>query len=296
MIGGQNIYMENKKLIFNIVLNMTKSADFLSNIFLICNFLIGLAFLVLSFQITNQLRKRADVNLNRSHYLIITFFMLTSLSFFVNHYLFIYSISYINVIVISFTAICAWIFVHFFSKNLNIIFGLKTQGQINLIVAERTDYLKKEIEELKKKSHEFESIINSNDDVITIMSKDFKYKFLNKAFANATTFDIINFLGKTPNEILGKHPHTVMFMNKLSLVIETKDHIYYEINTYADKLGVKHFSVQMSPILDAQGNVESVITITRDISLLKLNEIKYQNLLNDYDDLSRQLEETKKGS
>lgn len=288
--------MENKKLIFDIIWNMTKNADFLSNIFLICNFLIGLAFLVLSFQITTQLRKRTDVNLSRSHYLIITFFVLTSLSFFVNHYLFIYSISYINVIVIAFTAICAWIFVHYFSKNLSIIFGLRTQSQINLIVSERTEYLRKEIEELKKKSHEFESVIDSNGDVVTIMSKDFKYKYLNRGFANTTTFDIINFLGKTPNEILGKHPHTVMFMNKLSLVVETKDHVFYEINTFADKLGVKHFSVQMSPILDAQGNVDSIITITRDISLLKLNEIKYQNLINDYDDLSRQLEESKKGS
>lgn len=288
--------MENKKLIFDIIFNMMKNAHFLTNIFLICNFLSGLAFLVLSFQIAMQLRKRSDLNLNRSHYLIITFFVLTSLSFFVNHFLFVYSISYINVIVIAFTAICAWMFVHFFSKNLNVIFGLKTQSQINLIVAERTEYLRKELEELKKKSHEFEAVINSNDDVITIMTKDFKYKFLNKSFGKATAFDTINFIGKTPSEILDKHPHTIMFMNKLSLVVETKDHIYYEINTYADNLGVKHFAVQMSPILDNNGNVESIITITRDISLLKLNEIKYQNLINDYDDLSRQLEETKKGS
>lgn len=286
--------MENKKLIYNILVNMTKNASFLSNIYLVCNFLIGFAFLVLAFQIITQLRKRTDVNLSRNHYLIITFFILTSLSFFVNHFLFVYSISYLNVLVITFTAICSWIFVHFFSKNIPVFFGLKTQSQINQIVAERVNYLKKELEDLKQKSADFENIINTTDDVITIMTKDLKYKYLNKSFANISPFDIINFIGKTPNEILGKHPHTVMFTNKLLLVLNTKETIHYDIHTFAEKVGVKHFSVTMSPIIDKEGNVESIVTITKDISVLKHTEIKYQNLLNEFDNLSRKLEETNK--
>jgi PAS domain S-box-containing protein len=290
------IFMENKKIIFSIIVNMTKNADFLSTVYLICNFLIGLAFLILAFQIITQLRKRSDVKLTRNHILVITFFVLTSLSFFVNYYLFIYSISYINVIVITFTAICAWIFVHFFLKNLTVIFGLKTQSQINKIIAERIGYLKNEIEELKHKNIDFESVINASNDVITIMTKDLNYKYLNKIFANFSPFDIINFIGKKPIEILSKHPHTIMFTNKLLLALNTKESINYEINTFAEKVGVKHFLVIMSPILDKEGNVESIITITRDISLLKQYEIKYENLLNEFDNLSRQLENIKKGN
>ncbi|MFA9213660.1 MAG: PAS domain-containing protein [Candidatus Methylacidiphilales bacterium] len=288
--------MENKKLIYNILLDIIKNESFLSNIYLVCNFLIGLAFLVLAFQITTQLRKRNDVILSRNHYLIITFFILTSLSFFVNHFLFIYSISYLNVLVITFTAICSWVFVHFFSKNIAVIFGLKTQSQINQIVSERINYVKKELEDIKHKSAEFENIINTTGDVITIMTKDLKYKYLNNGFAAVSPFDIINFIGKTPSEILGKHPHTIMFTNKLLLAVNTKETIHYEINTYAEKVGVKHFSVTMSPIFDKEGNVESIITITKDISLLKHTEIKYQNLLNEFDILSRKIEENNKKS
>jgi PAS domain S-box-containing protein len=266
---------------------MWKIESILSLIYVISNLLIAFAFFAVFIQFVHQFYVRAYLRTRKAFWFVMAFALALGILFFYNTKNSLINNDMVVTILLFFTAVISWILVYYSFKRLIYFFNLKGSKEIEKVIEQQINALKKELNDSKLSESNFKAIANSCQDFIILMTADYKYQFINDAFDEFINFNKLNFIGKTPKEILSQHPHTNLFMSKMAQVIESGQTVKYEIDTVTGNSGYKHFAVQMSPVFDKHGNLNGIITITKDISFIKLNEQKYAKLVSDYDELTK---------
>lgn len=266
---------------------MWKIESILSLIYVISNLLIAFAFFALFIQFVHQFYVRTYLRKRKAFWFVMALALVLGILFFYNTKNSLINNNLVVTLLLLFTAIISWVLVYYSFKRLIYFFDLKGTKEIEIVIEQQINTLRKELNDSKLSEANFKAIANSCQDLITLMTVDFKYQFVNNAFDEFTNFNKLNFIGKTPKEILSEHPHTNLFMSKMAQVIESGQTVKYEIDTATGNSGYKHFAVQMSPVFDKNGKLNGIITITKDISFIKLNEQKYAKLVNDYDELTK---------
>lgn len=124
---------------------------------------------------------------------------------------------------------------------------------------------------LWESEEKYRTLIQYSSDPIFSYNRDDTYRFVNEAFAKA--------LEKTPAEIIGKTPHSIMSHEeaekRLALahkVFQTKQKGESEVKVI-QSTGEKHYYLTMAdPIFDSEGEVAFVTCISKDITERKLAE------------------------
>ena len=124
---------------------------------------------------------------------------------------------------------------------------------------------------LWESEEKYRTLIQYSSDPIFSYNRDDTYRFVNEAFAKA--------FGKSPSEIIGKTPHTIMpdveAEKRLELVhkvFETKQKGEIEVKV-VQSTGEKHYYLTMAdPIFNSEGEVAFVSCISKDITERKLAE------------------------
>jgi len=156
--------------------------------------------------------------------------------------------------------------------------------------------LRKEAEDLLKKSKEFaETVLNNLDDTISIIDvKDFRILDVNKVFLEKYVVKKEDVIGKLCYEIIHKSAKRCSPPDDICPLLETLntgkintiEHIHYM--GYGEK---RYVTVSTSPIKDESGRVINVIHVVRDITQSKRveeslakSEMKYRTLFEDAGD------------
>lgn len=117
----------------------------------------------------------------------------------------------------------------------------------------------------QKRSRELESIADSSSDIMALLSEDFRYKAVNRAFLEA--FSV------SSDEIIGKRAQDFLDEEEVALSLEPRGkacmqgvRVRYQNRLNFPALGEKLMDVQYNPYLNENGTVEGFVISARDIS------------------------------
>jgi PAS domain S-box-containing protein len=259
-------------------------------LYIISNLIIGLSYFAIPILMVYFVRKKKEIPFKRVFILFSLFIIFCGLTHIVDANMFWFPLYRLNAVLLFITAVISAATVFVLFKKLPEAFALKSPTQLEKIIAEQTRELQFTNQKLKASEEQFKALVNSNPDIITLMGPNLTYKFVNDSFANVSEKNIDEYIGKTPFEMLPNHPHTPMFTAQLQQVIDTRKKINYEVASDIANIGTCYFSVNMIPLFDKSQQVTDVLTITKDITAIKLNEKQLTDNIDQLSKLSKRLE------
>lgn len=148
-------------------------------------------------------------------------------------------------------------------------------GEVQRIVgvAEDITERKRTEAELQQHQQEFLALVENAPDVIARIDRDLRYLYINPAATAATGLPQQAFIGKTNRE-LGFTEETVARIEMgVQLVFETGQEHFIEYSLL-DFKGLRYYQSRMMPERTPDGELRSILMISRDITVLKQTEIE----------------------
>lgn len=127
----------------------------------------------------------------------------------------------------------------------------------------------KELEqELSRRERELKRIVENAPDIIARFDRNMRHLFVNPAVERATGISSQDFIGKS-NAELGVPPEIYRFWHiHLNQVFQTGQKVTIEFD-FPTPTGTRYYESHLVPELASDGTVESVLSMTRDITDLK---------------------------
>ncbi|MBI9036281.1 MAG: response regulator [Bacteroidales bacterium] len=153
-------------------------------------------------------------------------------------------------------------------KN-NYTFSLRTDGRKTTYIITSDISARKRIEQaLRKSQTEFRMLAENSPDMITRYNKDLTYTYANLTIEKITNIPVSQFIGRNNHE-LNLEAELVSFLEEMHLeVFRTGRTLKFEFRMSNDN-DTKIFQAQMVPELANDGTVETVLTVSRDITQIK---------------------------
>ncbi|MGE5544515.1 MAG: PAS domain S-box protein [Bacillota bacterium] len=131
-------------------------------------------------------------------------------------------------------------------------------GSIGLEVTER----KKAEEKVRQQNLEILALTNNVSDIIARFDKDLRYVYTNQK--NKTD----RLIGKTNRELGMPEPNLTIWEDAIRTAFRSRSEQTVETSNYGPR-GMRYYHSVISPEMDEEGEVSTVITVTRDITDLK---------------------------
>lgn len=136
--------------------------------------------------------------------------------------------------------------------------------------------LEKEVElrtaELSNSKEQYTTLVDNTPDLITRWDRQLRLVFANKAFERKLGLSMEGLLDKTNNELGLPEEFVVPYLISLRKAFETGEIVEHFSNSHhAD--GHTYFHYRLTPEKNANGEVETVLAIARDITEIKKAEI-----------------------
>ncbi len=147
----------------------------------------------------------------------------------------------------------------------------KPSGEPDSIISIKVDISeRREAEEiLRRREQEYRTLAENAPDIIARFSKEMRYLYINPAGEKVRGHPAASIIGKTIHE-LGYSPEFIKAAEQvLGRVFATDRGETLEYEFPSPLTGLRSFQVRVVPEHDKQGAVESVLTISRDITELK---------------------------
>ena len=118
---------------------------------------------------------------------------------------------------------------------------------------------------------EYKKAVESSEDSICVLDRDYKYIFANKAYLKLRSKTWNEVVGHTTEEITGKNAFNKYFKKQADSALRGKS-VSYEIELEYPKLGMRNILITNYPILDEKKNITGIVSISRDITEKKKAE------------------------
>ena len=259
-------------------------------VYILSDINIGISYLAIPLMIIFFIRKRKDLPFPRVFTLFSLFIIFCGLTHLVDAMMFWHPLYRLNAFLLTITAIVSTTTVVVLYKVLPKAFSLKTPKQFQKIIDEQTEALRITNKKLEESEQQFKALINNNPDIIMLMGKDLEYKFVNESLSQVTSRKIEDYIGKKPSDILPGQPNTALFMEHLNNVFASGKPAHYEVAATTEKKGDCHYVIDLIPLLDEHGHINNVLTITKDITLIRNNEMHLKLTIDRLEKLSKRLE------
>lgn len=128
---------------------------------------------------------------------------------------------------------------------------------------------------LKESREQYASLVENTPDVITRWNKDLTLTFANSAFERKINAPNESLYGKTSSEMGQPDEIALPFMRSIRAAIETGESIEH-FDSFSAPNGTAHFYSRIVPEKNDKGEIETVLSIERDITELKEAE---QNII-----------------
>ena len=152
---------------------------------------------------------------------------------------------------------------------------IKDSQQLVISLVDIHEYIETQ-KQLYEKKQQYKILTNSINDCIFVLDKQGRYKYLNYAFEKITGYKREDFIGKHfTTKVVPKYQEPLVNSFKKSLTInETK---YHRIEFYNADNKIVPVEINVSNLLDENGNVTGRIGVFRDIS----KQLEYENKINE---------------
>ncbi len=134
--------------------------------------------------------------------------------------------------------------------------------------------LKKVDEKLRKSEERYRSLVESTEDSIYLVDKNYRYIFMNKKHMKRMSLLKKQFLGKHYSEFHSP-VETKWFVEKVKHVFETGVSVQHEHRSLRDG---RYFLRTLSPVRETDGKISVVTVVSKDITELKRMEEKLHAL------------------
>ena len=127
---------------------------------------------------------------------------------------------------------------------------------------------------LRNGEEKYRSLVESTNDSIYVVDRNYKYLFMNKKHSSRLGFSGNEYLGQgygkfhTPKE-------TELFKTKVNTVFDSGESITHE---YKSKTDGRYFLLTLSPMKKEDGSVSAVTVVSKDITNYKIAEEKLHDL------------------
>lgn len=128
--------------------------------------------------------------------------------------------------------------------------------------------------ELLKSEAKYRSLVESTDDSIYLIDRDYRYIFINQKHLSRLGVKEEEIIGKTYGEFHTPE-ETRVFIEKVNSVIETGESVQHEHRSERDG---RYFLRTLSPVKDQEGNVIAVSVISKNITDIKRMEDEFRKL------------------
>jgi PAS domain S-box-containing protein len=199
----------------------------------------------------------------------------------------------INAITLAFTALISWTTIFVVIRHLPKALEYKSPEELQKTIQAQTAELQLAYKKIEQSEKQFRTLVNSNPDVITCIGRDLKYKFINDAILRMRKIKIEDIVGKSMYEVVNKDDtiNNDRFINYIQKAFETGQSQMFEFETHTNSSHKSYFNLQIIPLKNEnQVDFEDVLTITKDITLQKLNETKLNENIQNLEMLAKKLE------
>lgn len=153
------------------------------------------------------------------------------------------------------------------SQTISVVDG---QTMIEGLMEDISDR-KKVDEERYRREREFKALAENAPDIIARIDQQFRHVYVNPAVERATGISQESFIGKTKVELGFDKEFCASWQDKIQQVFTTQQESLFEIE-FPLPDGKRYYQSRVVPEFALDGSVESVLSITRDITQSKLAE------------------------
>ncbi|MGA2385937.1 MAG: PAS domain S-box protein [Candidatus Bathyarchaeia archaeon] len=133
------------------------------------------------------------------------------------------------------------------------------------------DVLKKHEVELRGEKEKYRTLAENSPDIIARVDKDLRYLYINSAFEKTTGLPLKNFIGRTNQEIQLPRKFAETWTQILQNVFETGKEQKGEFE-FPSREGVKFYQYAIVPEFSVNGNVETLLSMLKDVTERKKTE------------------------
>jgi len=133
-----------------------------------------------------------------------------------------------------------------------------------------------------------QNIINNIPDIITRFDRQYRIIFISPSVATHTDQPLGFFIGKRQRDLGNDKDQVALFEENIQKVFDQKTGAKFH-STVDSPNGILHYSNYMVPEFNKQGEVDSVLLISRDISETKQLEMELQEKVNTLQAISKEL-------
>jgi diguanylate cyclase (GGDEF)-like protein/PAS domain S-box-containing protein len=124
-------------------------------------------------------------------------------------------------------------------------------------------------EALRKSEEKYRSLVESTEDSIYLVDRNYKYLFMNKKHISRMGFSGNEYLGKEYSEF-HSFDETKLFVEKIDDVFNTGKSVYHEHKSLRDG---RYFLRTLSPVKKSDGTIIAVTVVSKDITeYIKMEE------------------------
>ncbi len=132
-------------------------------------------------------------------------------------------------------------------------------------------------EKLRQSERELRTLVENSPDAIVRFDVNLRYVYVNPALERVTGISRNLFIGKTMAEVSLPKEVAIVFEKNLMAAVKTKKEVIFELqNSLPD--GIRFFQCRLTPEFDSRGNVESILTVSRDMTESKELEERLRSL------------------
>jgi PAS domain S-box-containing protein len=149
----------------------------------------------------------------------------------------------------------------------------------NTEITQQKEELKSQTEHLSKINRELSQlsiIMNKTENAVVIADAEGKIQWINESYTKLFGFTLEEIIKSEKKGLLGKNT-PLEVREKVLLCITEKKPVLYELKVKTKDKGFKWIQVNLTPILDSNGDLEKLIAIDTDISLIKTAEAESIN-------------------
>lgn len=252
----------------------------------VAQILIGAAIMLFSITISLKIKKDVSENLRIKWILILSLMVFFFFGYIISGIILILGISFPLEIVTGAVFLGGAFFVYAIMNLTQVtLHDINKKDQDVKIYAEglakRTLELENEITErrnaeeaLKKNEEQYRSLVESTEDSIYLLDRNYQYIFMNKKHITRMGFSGNGYLGHAYSEFHSSD-ETKWLIEKANNVFNTGESVRHEHKSSRDG---RYFLLTLSPIKNPDGTVEAVTVLSKDITDYKTMEEKLHTL------------------
>ncbi|MBF2065822.1 MAG: response regulator [Calothrix sp. C42_A2020_038] len=140
--------------------------------------------------------------------------------------------------------------------------------------------------ELHRREQEFRALVENSPDIIARFDTNFRTLYINPAITQVTDLPQESFLNKTPEEHNLPQEVYSQWLEEIQTVLDQQQARFFELE-FPSKSGTRYLDVRMVPEYGTDASIESILSVARDITVIKRAEIKLREQKEELEELNR---------